>query len=263
MNTLKLLINRILRAFGYQVISTARHVALTAEDPENHAARLVISLYEDADQLALTRLARQSHSQLGQDLFALHASRLKRSGYFVEFGAGDGVFLSNTLLLERDFGWKGLLAEPLPAYQHAIRANRTAILETACVWRESGKTLEFVESGYLSTVADFRSSDLHASERSQKPTVFVQTISLIDLLRKHNSPPLIDFLSIDTEGSEFEILQAFPFNKDYRITAIACEHNFAESRAAIAQLLTRHGYRQVARDVSQHDDWFVLDAEVL
>ena len=53
-----------------------------------------------------------SPAQLFQDLFALFALNLKKNGVLVEFGATNGVNLSNTVLLERQFGWTGILAEP-------------------------------------------------------------------------------------------------------------------------------------------------------
>jgi hypothetical protein len=53
----------------------------------------------------------ESYSQIRQDLFVLFALG-KTPGYFVEFGACDGVYLSNTFLLETYYGWSGLLVEP-------------------------------------------------------------------------------------------------------------------------------------------------------
>jgi hypothetical protein len=47
-----------------------------------------------------------SHSQLGQDLWALEKLNWKHGSDFVEFGATDGIFLSNTWLSERSFGWQ-------------------------------------------------------------------------------------------------------------------------------------------------------------
>ena len=54
----------------------------------------------------------KSRSQLRQDLFVLSQLDFKRNGYFVEFGATNGFNLSNTHLMEKEFGWTGILAEP-------------------------------------------------------------------------------------------------------------------------------------------------------
>ena len=55
-----------------------------------------------------------SRSQLGQDLTVLKFYNNKRDGYFIEIGASDGIKLSNTYLLESQYGWKGICVEPIP-----------------------------------------------------------------------------------------------------------------------------------------------------
>ena len=67
----------------------------------------------------------------------------------------------------------------------------------------------------------------------------------------------MDYLSIDTEGSELDILSSFNFDK-YRFRVITVEHNWTENRQGISKLLFEKGYTQVFENVSQHDDWFVF-----
>ena len=56
---------------------------------------------------------KNTKSQINQDIFVLYTLNWKRNGFFVEFGATDGMDLSNTYLLEKDFGWRGILSEPI------------------------------------------------------------------------------------------------------------------------------------------------------
>lgn len=63
-----------------------------------------------------------SKAQLRQDLFVLNHLDFKRNGFFVEFGATNGVNLSNSFLLERQFGWNGILAEPARIWHEQLRA---------------------------------------------------------------------------------------------------------------------------------------------
>jgi hypothetical protein len=84
----------------------------------------------------------------------------------------------------------------------------------------------------------------------------VETISLLDLLKVHNAPRFIDFLSIDTEGSEFEILKNFDF-ESYSFGSICVEHNFGETREQINTLLLANDYVQVHGDLSDFDDWYI------
>lgn len=200
----------------------------------------------------------KSRSQLRQDLFVLNELNFKRNGFFVEFGATNGVDLSNTFMLESDFGWTGILSEPSAGWLEALQKNRKAIVDSRCVWSSSGETLRFreAEEQELSTIEDFANRDAHWKTRRTGVTYEVATVSLVELLDFHNAPKVIDFLSIDTEGSEFEILNAFDFGR-YSFRTIVCEHNYTPNRKLIYDLLTRNGYARKFDDVSNFDDWYV------
>ena len=77
------------------------------------------------------------------------------------------------------------------------------------------------------------------------------------MLKEHRAPRAIDYLSIDTEGSEFEILSNFDFQQ-YEIKIITCEHNFAPDRDRIHSLMRSHGYKRKFVNHSRFDDWYVL-----
>jgi len=207
----------------------------------------------------LLRKLRKSKSQFRQDLFVLSELSFKSNGFFVEFGATNGVDLSNTWLLEHDYGWQGILAEPARCWHEALAANRrNAAIDTRCVWSESGVAVPFneVEVPELSTVSEFAGSDLHAGVRQSAKIYEVETVSLNDLLAKHAAPRQIDYLSIDTEGSEFQILSRLDFDR-YRFGVITCEHNFSATRAPVHDLLVSKGYTRKHRELSRVDDWYV------
>lgn len=206
----------------------------------------------------LMGLLKHSHSQLGQDIFVASETRCKRNGYFVEFGATDGLGLSNTWLLESQLGWSGILAEPGRCWHKELRKNRKAEIETQCVWSSTGGTLVFNETMIreLSTIDDYSSSDSHAALRLDGMKYEVSTISLLDLLIKHGAPKKMDYLSIDTEGSEYEILRNFDFDR-YSFKIITCEHSFRPQRQDLFNLLTEHGYERKLENISQYDDWYV------
>ena len=82
------------------------------------------------------------------------------------------------------------------------------------------------------------------------------TISLNDLLLEANAPVDIDYMSVDTEGSEFEILQALDFER-WNIALFSIEHNRTPMRERILDLMSRHGYRRKWPELSQLDDWYV------
>lgn len=202
----------------------------------------------------------KSKAQLKQDMFVLHEVKFKEGGYFVEFGATNGVDLSNTYMLEKEMGWTGILAEPALVWHDALPKNRSCHIDFDCVWARSGETLRFTEpeAAELSTIRNYAGLDEHAAARFFGKIYEVNTISLLDLLKKYNAPKEIDYLSIDTEGSEFDILNAFDFDA-YKIKVITCEHNYTPMREKIFDLLSSKGYTRKYTEISYFDDWYVLE----
>jgi hypothetical protein len=75
-----------------------------------------------------------------------------------------------------------------------------------------------------------------------------------------DAPNYIDFLSVDTEGSEYEILSKLDFSA-WQFGLIAVEHNFRKERESIFELLRAAGYIRILSDVSKWDDWYVLQKQ--
>jgi FkbM family methyltransferase len=204
----------------------------------------------------LLRYADRSKSQLCQDLFVQSELNFKRGGYFVEFGAANGVDHSNTYMLEADFGWDGIIAEPARQWHSHLLGSRKCSICLDCVWTLTGESLPFKEAGELSTIENYKASDHHTEARLNAISYNVNTISMLDLLKLYNAPTEIDYLSIDTEGSEYEILNAFDFSK-YKFRVITCEHNFTPMRKKIEDLLRSKGYQRVFEEISWFDDWYI------
>lgn len=250
----------LFRKFGVGVTSYANLVDLQKRALDSSRQDLeFLQAFGVANYEWMNTLLSKSRSQLRQDLFVLSEVGCKRGGYFVEFGATDGIYLSNTHLLEAEFSWTGILAEPARVWGKQLKANRpNASIETLCVWKDSNSILVFNETDNpgLSTIDSFRDNDYHRHSRSAVEKYEVHTISLNDLLIKHRAPKYIDYLSIDTEGSEYDILSAFNFN-EFSIGIITVEHNYTPQRDLIFALLTSHGYKRKYVSVSGVDDWYV------
>lgn len=216
----------------------------------------------DLDELAFIDFCshnyRLSKSQLFQDLFVQYELGRKQHGFFVEFGATNGIDLSNTYLLERHYQWRGILAEPAKCWHGDLQRNRSCVLDFRCVWDKDGQQLQFneVADAELSTVEGFASNDMHARTRQHAERYAVPTVSLNALLHEHHAPTEIDYLSVDTEGSELKILSAFDFDR-YRIKIISVEHNYTAERDAIHALLCSKGFSRKFEAYSQWDDWYV------
>jgi FkbM family methyltransferase len=198
-----------------------------------------------------------SNAQLMQDLFVDFVLQ-KEDGTFVEFGAYDGVTFSNSLYLESIKNWRGLLAEPTPRLQQLIAQQRPlATLEKRCVYSRSGEILEFTEakSGDLSTIRGLEQSDHMGRSRRSVNVHKVETVSLDDLITTHFSSRHVDYISIDTEGSEWVILQSYNFTA--RPAVFTVEHNFTDTRERVAELMKNQGYLNVFAEFTGFDGWFV------
>lgn len=250
----KQLVRDALRRLDLSVMRYGMFQRLERSSGASRDLEALIKGIPDRHAVSLLHLLRSSPSQLHQDLFALSELDFKRVGYFVEFGATDGVTLSNTDYLEKEYGWTGILAEPGRRWHEQLKRNRSCHVETNCVWRDSTSILTFNETdiGEYSTIDNFSSS--YAKKHGQRYSV--KTISLEDLLDKYGAPRKIDYISIDTEGSEFDILSAFNFDK-YEFGVLTIEHNFDTQREKIFKLLTEKGYVRKYENLSQVDDWYL------
>jgi len=173
-------------------------------------------------------------SQLGQDRFLNETYfKDKTTGVFVDIGAHDGLFYSNSKYFE-DLGWTGLCVEPLPDIFLKLKENRKCICENYAITNEEGEDDFLVIKGYAEMlsglVKDYDPMHLNRIDGEvnyyggSKEVVKVNTIRLQTLLDKYNINS-IDFLSIDTEGNELKVLESIDFNKT-KIFAISLENNY-------------------------------------
>ena len=204
-------------------------------------------------------------SQLYQDVFVSFIVGEKFEKSFFEFGATDGIDLSNTYILETYLNWTGALSEPSPQWHKELRNNRPdANIITDCVWSESNKNLDFFVSdvGVLSSLFDFKESDKNSMPGNTQAriksgkVISVKTISLNDVIEKKFGSKTPSYISIDTEGSEYEILKAFNFKK-FRPIIFTIEHNYTELESKIDKIMNSNDYIRVFKSNSAFDAWYI------
>lgn len=209
-------------------------------------------------EFAIPRV-KHAQGQLFQDLWALYELDAKQGGYFVEFGATNGITMSNSHVLEHHWGWQGIIAEPNPDFHERLARERGCEISHKCVYSRTGDTMTFLctEKGMFSRLAEINPEDHNEDTmRANHREVPVQTISLNDLLDEHDAPEEIDYMSVDTEGSELEILSAFDFDRRL-VKLFTIEHNFTPLRGQIYDLMTSKGYVRRFPEYTRFDDWYV------
>lgn len=264
------LLKRLFQTFGLAVLKTEslnQYASIVEHYERNFRSgqdTFFLSAMPDHHIKQLLLLSPESKSQIRQDLFVLSTLNFKRNGYFVEFGATNGKDLSNTWLLEKSFNWNGILAEPAKIWQEELRKNRTARIDQRGVWKRDGEILEFLEATHpeLSQLRSDKGNDFHSKDRVSRKTYSIESVSLGKLLQDYQAPKIVDYLSIDTEGSEYEILRKFNFDS-YQFNCITVEHNFSNQRKKIFKLLSNVGYNRVHSDVSNFDDWYIHKSQTL
>lgn len=135
-------------------------------------------------------------------------------GVFLEIGANDGYSQSNTYYLERFRGWRGVLIEPLPDLFDVCSRIRpkSACFNTACVSDQSIRSVTIVDMNLVSVTLGMQdrieeSSRLYGGRRLEVPAATMSAI--LDEAGEH----AIDFMSIDVEGVELEVLRGLDMSR--------------------------------------------------
>src|SRR5436190_7908247 len=143
-------------------------------------------------------------TQLNQDVFALLMNRF-RPGFFVEIGANDGFRLSNTLYLETNFGWKGVLVEPNPKYLMSLEKRKNSVVVNKAISSQDGEA-DFIDAGLYGGLRECL-DNTHDVFTKGAGCISVDCIGLQEILNSASAPEQIDFISVDVEGGEVPIVE--------------------------------------------------------
>ncbi len=183
------------------------------------------------------------YSENGQDKWVVEeVFKRRREGFFVDIGAYNGVEISNSYYLEQQLGWSGICVEPIPKLFTRLARDRKCICVHGCVAPEDGE-VEFLEvegcetlSGLATTLGETNDERIigHKLNKLKLPGFRLDT-----LLRRHKVRK-VDFLSIDTEGSEMAILRNFDWDQ-FEIDVICVENTYFGDQ--MPEFLYGRGYR--------------------
>jgi FkbM family methyltransferase len=185
----------------------------------------------------------QYFGRRGEDALLDAFFGFKGDGYFVDLGASDGIYLSRSYVFEKR-GWNGLCIEPSPQYYPLCATNRP---------RSQCRNVACVGSG--NAPADFRDQRSRALSGVQLvlgtelAEIEVERATLNDLLVAHQGE--IDFISIDVEGHEMEVLAGFDLDR-YQPRILLIEAHTGQACEALDTYLAPRGYRHARSILGSH-----------
>ena len=170
-------------------------------------------------------------------------------GYFLEIGCWRGNLISQSLYLESQKGWRGLCVDPFPMdfEKRTCQLCRKAISGDGRVREFVQVTIDRRYGGDVSYFSGFRDTiQTHwplISEFCDYKIIGLETITFKQLAEQYAIPKFIEFLSVDTEGSELEIFQTIPFD-EFSFGLIDFEHNRNDIvKNGVGEILVRNGYK--------------------
>ena len=192
------------------------------------------------------------YSQESQDKY-LETNIFKKykNGFFVDVGAHDGITINNTLYFEKNCNWKGINIEPIKEVFDKLVFNRPNNININCaICNKDGETEFFCNKGYtemLSGIKDtFDPRHLERLEYENRETnstteiIKIYTKKLETILDENNIFH-INYLTIDVEGAEFEVIKSINFDKVF-IDIIEFENNYKDKSVQIIEYLENKNY---------------------
>lgn len=180
----------------------------------------------------------------------------RKNGYFIEAGACNGIGGSSTYVLEKEFGWRGILVEPVDEYFSQLQNNRpNSICFHKCLSGSSGQVefLQFQKTAGCSTIkAQKKPRHDKRMENEEYEILTKDAVTFLQVLEEARAPRIIDYLGLDVNGAEYDILEKFPFDR-YKFKAIS-----VESRSC-NHLLKAHGYVWVSNPFTDalYENYFI------
>ena len=193
--------------------------------------------------------------QIGQARHVIEYFKMKQNGVFVEAGAWDGEYLSNTLYLEAKYNWTGLLVEPNSgAFKKLVTRNRKAYSIHSCLSVTSHPDIVEFDSadvfGGINIEMESVDNKNLMKMRNRIPETMrtketVECYPLYSLLLAIGRADQVDLFSLDVEGAELAVLRAIPWDK-VNIELVMIEVNHSDKRE-INSVMTTAGYRVYKR----------------
>ena len=174
-----------------------------------------------------------------------------QNGFYVDVGAHDGISINNTLYFEKNNNWTGINIEPIPKVFERLVMHRPNNINLNCaVCNHDGETDFLCNTGYTEMISGlkdhFHRLHIHRLMRENRKkgsttkVIQVKTKKLETIFDENNIKH-INYLSIDVEGAEFEVIKSIHFDKVF-IDVIGFEHNYNDRSVPIVDYLQKKGF---------------------
>tara|TARA_Y100000816_G_scaffold254177_1_gene206202 strand:- start:6195 stop:6851 length:657 start_codon:yes stop_codon:yes gene_type:complete len=192
------------------------------------------------------------YSQYKQDKYLEeHVFKGYKNGFFIDVGAHNGKSINNTLYFEKNNNWTGINVEPIKKVYDKLVVNRPNCININCAVCNNDDKTEFIcNTGYTEMISGIKDTfDHRHKQRLQRENkkhgsttkiIEVETKKLETICDNHKVSH-INYLSIDVEGGEFEVIKSINFDKVY-IDVIEFENNYNDTNIPIIKYLEDRNY---------------------
>ena len=192
------------------------------------------------------------YSQFQQDEY-LETNIFKgyKNGFYVDVGAHDGVSINNTLYFEKNNNWTGINIEPIKIVFDRLVSNRHTNINYNCaVCNQDGETDFLCNTGYTEMISGIKDTfdtrhleRLESENRGYGSTTEIIKVNTkkLETIFDENNVSHVNYLSIDVEGAEFEVIKSINFDKVF-IDVIGFENNYNDVSIPIVEYLENKNF---------------------
>jgi FkbM family methyltransferase len=190
-----------------------------------------------------------SYAQRFEDLYLMRCFGDRSDGFYIDIGSGHPVYdnVSFAFYLK---GWRGITVEPNPWLSRLSRAVRPRDRHVeALVGQSSGEATFYRVHEFhgLSTMIEGHAQSAQQQFGKGAEAITVPLMTLAELCEGY-APASFDFLKVDVEGAEADVLKGGDWRR-YRPKVVVAEalapYTLAPAFAEWEELLATHGYRYV------------------
>ena len=187
------------------------------------------------------------HSQDKQDWFLEHRIfKGYKHGFYVDVGAHDGQSINNTLYFEKNNHWTGINIEPIKSVFDKLVVNRPTNINLNCaVCNSDGETEFLCNTGYTEMISGIKNNfdprhlqrlERENHQKGSTTELITVTTKRLETIFDEYDVSHINYLSVDVEGSEFEVIKSINFDKVF-IDVIGFENNYNDVSVPIVKYL--------------------------